>query len=62
MIIDTSLYSKFVVNGFYYNSNRKFHSVYTNAQMAFGINLWRGRIWGYRKDSGKREQLKVVFN
>lgn len=57
-------YSEFIVIGFYYNSNKKFKSVYSpeNAQAAFNINLWRGNVYGVRKDSGKREKLKSVYN
>jgi hypothetical protein len=32
------------------------------AMTAFGINLWRGNVWGVRKDTGKRERLKSVYN
>ena len=32
------------------------------ATMAFGINLWRGRVYGIERSSGKRRLLKSVTN
>lgn len=59
-------YSKFIVTGKYYQSERKFRGeypgTYQGAMMALGINLWRGRVWGYHNLTGKRVLLKQVFN
>jgi hypothetical protein len=59
--IDTSLYSTFHVTGVLVNG-RRFKSQYTNPRYAFGINLYRGSVWGIRKDNGKRQLLKRVWN
>ena len=50
----------FLVTGRYYNSERKFRSVYSNFRQADSINLWNGRVWLVR--NGKRTLLKTVVN
>lgn len=62
MTIDLSDYTSFVVTGFYYNTKRRFRQVHTNGRQALGINLWNGRVWGIRKDNGKRQCIKRVVN
>lgn len=62
MMIDLQDFSKFIVTGFYYNSTRRFRQVHSNGRHALGINLWNGRVWGIRKDNGKRQLIKRVVN
>ena len=64
MTIDNNEYSAFVVCGLYYNSTRRFSRRYSPSQasFAFGVNLWRGSVWGVRKDTGRRQLLKRVYN
>ena len=59
--IDTSLYLTYIVTGKQVNG-RRFRLQYDDARYAFGINLWNGRVWGVRKDNGKRQLLKRVVN
>lgn len=64
MIINSSDYSAFIVCGLEYNSAKRFRKEYAPEQIhfAFGINLWRGNVYGVRKDTGKRQKLKSVWN
>lgn len=62
MIIDTSLYSNYIVTGLLYNSNKRFRRSVNLAAFALSINLWRGSVWGVRKDNGKKKLLKRVYN
>jgi hypothetical protein len=39
----------------------RFKQHHSNVCMAFGINLWRGSVWGVKAD-GKRTKLKSVYN
>ncbi len=61
MTIDLSDYTSFVVTGTLVNG-RRFRQQHSNGRHAFGINLWRGSVWGVRKDSGKRQLLKRCYN
>ncbi len=49
-------YKEFHVTGQEVHGPR-FRLVYTDPQWAFGINLWRGSVWGVLP-TGKRELLK----
>ncbi len=40
---------------------KRFKQHYTNAAVAFAINLWNGSVWGIRAD-GTRQRLKRVVN
>lgn len=40
----------------------RFRKHTTLATYALGINLWRGNVWGIRRDNGKRKLLKRVAN
>jgi len=60
--INPSDFARFVITGYYAYSNKKFRMESTNAYYAFGINLWRGKVWGVLKDSGKRKLLKSIYN
>jgi hypothetical protein len=55
-------FEKYIVIGFYYNSTRKFKSIYSNWAMANGVNLWNGNVYGILKSTGKRIKLKSVCN
>lgn len=55
-------FSKFIVTGKYYNSNKRFRNEYSSWVHANGINLWNGRVWGVLKSTGKRVLLKSVGN
>lgn len=55
-------FQKFIIIGYKYNSTKKFRLVYTNWYTADCINLWKGKVWGILKDSGKRVLLKTVNN
>lgn len=59
-------YTSFIVTGTLYQSEKKFRrefpGTYAGALHALGINLWRGRVWGVRKNTGKRVLVKRVFN
>lgn len=64
--VDVSLYSKFIITGLLYNSTKRFRKEftgdldgYTNANMT---NIWNGTLWGVKKDNGKKEILKRVYN
>lgn len=61
MEINLDEYTKFIVTGTLVNG-RKFRQVHSNGRHAFGINLYRGRVWGVRKVDGKRTLLKTVWN
>jgi hypothetical protein len=62
MIIDSADFTGYTITGLLYNSTRRFVKRTTNLQHAFGINLWRGSVWGTRKTDGKRQLLKRCFN
>lgn len=51
----------FVITGLLYNSTKRFKRTTHNIYIAFGINLWRGNVWGIDKN-GKRKRLKSVWN
>ena len=42
-------------------SGARFRIETTNPTHAFGINLYRGTVWGVRKD-GSREKLRSTWN
>jgi hypothetical protein len=48
------------VTGLYYQSNRRFKTVYSDLYTALGINLWRGTVW--EVVNGKRTRIKSVWN
>lgn len=54
-------------NGFHVTGvttdGRRFRQNYSKegAWVAFGVNLWRGSVWGVLPD-GKRKLLKRVYN
>jgi len=50
----------YIVSGYYYNSDRKFRSRYSNLHQAVSINLWRGQVWQVR--DGRRKLIKKVWN
>jgi hypothetical protein len=56
---------RLVVTGVLRNGRRFKPMVYMNTPLgrmtAFGINLWRGSIWGERSN-GKRFLIKRVYN
>lgn len=60
MKIDLNKYIKFIVTGVD-RSGKRFKLTYDKPLWAFGINLWRGSVWGLL-ESGKRELLNRVFN
>lgn len=62
MQIAQNNYTGYVVTGLLYRSQRRFSHHTANAVYAFGINLWRGSVWGVRKDTGRRQLLKRVTN
>lgn len=53
----------FVVTGITYIEKKRFSFRYAadNWRYVFGINLYRGRVWGIRED-GTRKLLKSVTN
>ena len=52
----------FIVTGVDRNNRRFNRHFSSNAiHFAFGINLYRGHVWGVNKD-GKRKMLKSVYN
>jgi hypothetical protein len=55
-------FTKFVVTGRLYNSNKRFKHVYSDWRTANMINLWNGSVWGILKSTGKRVRLKTVYN
>ena len=62
---NTKDFSGYVVTGYKYNSKKRFPSMSFGAGTqgwlhANAINLWRGRVYGVLKDSGKRVLLKSV--
>jgi len=60
--IPTGKVAKFIVTGYYYNSNRRFKKMeYTSLMPALMINLWKGSVWALMED-GKRKLLKRVSN
>ena len=61
MKINIANFSEFIVTGTEVRGKR-FRHRYTNAMYAFGINLWRGSVWGIRRDNGRRQLLKRVVN
>ena len=60
MIIDTKKYTKYKVTGTLRNGRRFPAKVYTNPHQAFGINLWKGSVWGLNKKTKKWELLDRV--
>jgi len=58
----TTEFSKIIVIGFYYNSEKKFRKEYSDFMTADCINLWKGKVWGVLKTTGKRVLLKSVTN
>ena len=54
---------KFVVTGFYYNSNKRFRNVYDGTLQSYKqttmINLWKGKVWGITEE-GKRKLIRSV--
>lgn len=66
MNISTKDYDHFIVTGLLYNSKKRFRQRYTSDYVglitAFGINLWRGSIWGILRTTKKRKLLKRVWN
>jgi hypothetical protein len=58
---NTNEFEKYYVTGILVNGKR-FSQCWTNFYYANGINLYRGSVWGVRKDNGKRQLLKRVFN
>ena len=59
--VDTNLFSSYVVTGQMVDETR-FSKKTQNPLYAFCINLWRGSVWGIRKDNGKRKLIKRVWN
>ena len=58
-------FSGYVVTGYKYNSNKRFPTMRFGAgtqgwMHANCINLWKGRVYGILKDTGKRVLLKSV--
>lgn len=53
-------YTAFIVTG-KTTSGKRFKLTYRNALSAFGINLWRGSVWGLLPN-GKRKLLKRIMN
>jgi hypothetical protein len=51
----------FVVTGLVFNTKKRFKLRYVKASSALSINLWRGRVYGVRKD-GVRQVIKTVTN
>ncbi len=67
MTFYASDFEKYIVTGFYYNSTKRFRRVwsgatYANAMAALSINLWRGKVYGIHRLTGKRVLLKSVTN
>ena len=60
--IDPTHFTSYTITGLLYNSARRFVKRTSNLRHAFGINLWRGSVWGIRKTDGKRQLLKRCFN
>ncbi len=56
-------YTKFIVTGVD-RQGKRFVMQYDakDYMYAFGINLWRGSVWGLMKSNGKRQLLKRVCN
>lgn len=65
MEINLNDYTGFVVTGTTV-SGKRFRLAYDATApgfyTAFGINLYRGNVWGVRADNGKRKLLKSVWN
>jgi hypothetical protein len=53
-------YSSFIVTGVT-SWGKRFKVEYSEPQWAFGINLWKGSIWGVSKETGKRKLLKRAY-
>lgn len=52
----------FIVTGVDRQNKRfNYHYASNEIHFAFGINLWRGHVWGV-KENGKRKMLKSVYN
>ena len=52
-------YEKYIVTGVDRNGKR-FRKEFSEPRWAFGINLWRGSVWGLL--NGKRKLLNRVYN
>jgi hypothetical protein len=57
----TDQFKHYVITGTDRN-NRRFRMQYESWFMARNINLWRGRVYGVLKTTGKRVLLKTVLN
>ena len=53
-------YTSYIVTGVD-RDGRRFKKQYSEPRWAFGINLWRGSVWGMLKN-GKRKLLRRVYN
>ena len=53
-------YSSFIITG-EDRMGKRFKMEYLEPQWAFGINLWRGSIWGVSKETGKRKLLRRKY-
>lgn len=61
MIFYGTDYTGYVVTGKTVHGKRfRIHT--TNGAYAFGINLWRGSVWGIRADNGHRRLLSRIMN
>ena len=63
--VDLNDYTGFVVTGTTTNGKRfrlAYDATAPGFHTAFGINLYRGNVWGVRADNGKRKLLKSVYN
>lgn len=54
-------FSSYIVTGITIHGKR-FRQEYSEPQWAFGINLFRGSVWGVCKRTNKRKLLKRVYN
>jgi len=60
MTIDTKKYSKYKVTGVTTDGRRFKPKIYSHPHWAFGINLWKGSVWGWNKKTRKWELLNRV--
>ena len=61
MIINRNDYKGYAVTGKLVNGKR-FCKVTQFILYALGINLYKGSVWGIRKDTGRRQLLRRVYN
>ena len=61
MKIIPSDFTSYVITGKLVNGKR-FRKTAVSILYAFGINLWNGSVWGIRKDTGRRQLLRRVYN